>query len=130
MICIDFGIENCLKSFIVVKSYDSIQIQVNGITGQINFDQDGLRNTFFIDVLELKRNRNDDYPYEKIGKYQCPSKDNIQCNPIESNDDENDKKDDIEYSRNYTSGEEASTDMQSREFTVYMRLGEPYLRIK
>lgn len=106
------------------------QIQYNGITGLINFDQNGLRNTFFIDVIELQRNLDDDYPYEKVAKYQCPSKDNYQCQPIESKDDKADNMDFIEYARNYTGGEETTTDISTRNFTVYVRIGPPYVQLK
>lgn len=54
------------------------------------------------------------------------------CDPKDSVDDKYDNKDDIEYSdiSNATTGEEESSDMQSRTFKVYIRIGEPYLRIK
>lgn len=102
------------------------------MTGLINFTQDGLRNSFNIDVIELKRYWDEDLPYEIIANYQCPyrEKKNKTLIHCDSKDTKDDTKDYVMYKRNYTVGEEIVTDISEREFTVYMRIGEPYLRLE
>lgn len=91
-----------------------MQIYVEGLTGPINFDQDGLRNRFYIEVLELQRNLREDDSYNKLARFQCTS---MNC-----------EKNDIELFRNYSSGEEITATMKNKRFKVIMRIGEPFLR--
>lgn len=110
---------------IVVKSvYAFIQIAVNGTTGPIHFNQDGSRDSFYIEVINSPINPNEDVRI--LAKYQCPSINNSNCDPKNTNLDSTDN---IEYIFNSTS-EEVISSIKGRNVKVIMKLGDPYLMLK
>lgn len=88
-----------------------LQNTVEGLTGNIRFDTDGLRNLFIIEVLELVRNSDVGDSYKKIAFY----------NPENG----------ITLLRNFTNiEEETAISMQAKVFKVILREGMPFLRKK
>lgn len=84
---------------------------VRGLTEEIRFDENGLRDLFYIEVLELSRNNLTGDTYNKIAIY--------------------DMKNGIQLMRNFSNFEEQTTlSMQAKLFNVIMREGMPFLRKK
>lgn len=82
----------------------------------INFNEDGQRNSFYVEALELQRNNEDGDVYNKIAKYRYPWPD-----PMNK----------VEYLRDFTtSAEQAEFNMQKKMFKVMMRPTPPFCRKK
>lgn len=106
-----------------------IQIEVSGTTGPIHFDQDGLRDAFYIEVVDFLQKQN--YDIDLIAKYRCPSVNNSYCDPNERKGRKGENVDSIEYIvKNKTSEEVIATGLKGRNIKVIMRLGEPFLMVK
>lgn len=89
----------------------NFQNTVRGLTEEIRFDTDGLRDMFYIEMLELQRNNDSGDSYRKIAIY--------------------DTKYGITLMRNFTNVEEQTTiSMQAKIFKVILREGMPFLRKK
>lgn len=87
------------------------QNTVRGLTEEIRFDDNGLRDLFYVEVLELLRNNYTGDTYNKIAIY--------------------DTKNGIQLLRNFSNFEEQTTlSMQAKLFKVIMREGMPHLRKK
>lgn len=101
-------------------------MEINGRTGLIHFDQDGLRNTFSLQLIEYTRNSTDG---KKFATYGCPSiQDKMQCDPKDKNYNSTDIVDYVP--RNDTAGTQASGNLRGRNVKVIMRLNEPFLVLK
>lgn len=115
------------KSLIVVKSFHSpVQIAVNGSTGPIHFDQNGTRDSFYIEVVN---NELDNNKYgQVIARYECPSINNSNC---DTNSTKVGGADNVQYftTSNSTSGVKASS-IKGQNVIVIMKLGEPFLKLK
>lgn len=112
----------------VVFFYPSIQMAVNGTTGPIGFDDDGLRGAFNIEVIEAQTDSNE--RFKTIAKYQCPSVNNTGCDPSYKKIDSTDY---VEYlqKQNVTTSEGlVRTSLKGQKIKVIMRLGDPYLILK
>lgn len=92
----------------------NFQIKPQGITGDIRFDENGLRDLFYIELLELVRdNITDAVNYKKIAQYD-------QINGIQLL--RNDSFHNVE--------QQTTLSMQAKEFKVILRVGMPFLRKK
>lgn len=125
------NLKKCQKSVFVLKFFRSPnQIEVNGSTGPIHFDQAGQRNAFHIEVVNPESWLNG--AFKVAAKYQCLSKLNSSnCDPKNW---KNSDIDDMEYfeEKNSTQSEEVvATKLKGqKDVVVIMRLGEPYLILK
>lgn len=95
----------------IVYGFLNWQNTVRGLTEEIRFDENGLRDLFYVEVLELSRSNLTGDSYNKIAIY--------------------DTKSGIQLLRNFSNFEEQATlSMQAKLFKVIMREGMPHLRKK
>lgn len=81
------------------------------MTEEIHFDSNGLRDAFYIEILEFSRTKDDPDYYAKFAYY--------------------DTRDGLTLLRNFTDFEAQTTqNMQTKIFKVIMHEGMPFLRIK
>lgn len=85
----------------------NIQKTLEGMTGPITFDEDGLRNDFYLEIVELSK----DDGFKKIATWDPKNKVNITRALSDV------------YSQ-------ISQSIQNKTFTVVSRIGMPYLRIR
>lgn len=108
---IDEVISNSLISLAKMINSFNFQNTVRGLTEEIRFDTDGLRDMFYIEVLELQRSNDTGDSYRKIAIYES--------------------KYGIKLLRNFGNVEEQTAiSMQAKIFKVILREGMPFLRKK
>lgn len=114
-----------LKIYKITKSFHPvIQIAVNGSTGPIHFDEDGFRNSFYMEVVQINPNESS----RVLARYQCPSTNNTNC---DTKNKKWDTTDNIEYFLNATSDEEIKiSTIKGRTVKVIMKQSDPFLMVK
>lgn len=94
-----------------LSTFSHLQNTVRGLTEDIRFDADGLRDLFYIEVLEIERNKDTGDAYRKVALY--------------------DTNNGITLLRNFSNIEEQTTiSMQAKVFKVILREGPPFLQKK
>lgn len=91
--------------------YSIFQNNVRGITEEIHFNEEGLRDSFYIELLEFAKCNKSGDAFQKIAMY--------------------DTRNGLQLMRNFSNVEEqTSLSMQSKTFKVIIQLEMPYLQKK